>query len=211
MLIVGADHLEGGPVHMATTGAIEAERVDRRARGKLLVASEVATLCKADLKTIHNWVNRGHIRCFRTPGRHLRFRGGDVARFLVQWGFAVPAALEAELVRRVVVVGPARAAALVAQALDEGSVAQHLEHPYDALIRAAATPAAAYVIDAAACSPSEADGIFRALHRALPRAVLVGLGFGDVPLSHFVTRAGYDAAALRDVLRAGDGRGEHAE
>lgn len=49
---------------------------------KLLTASDVADLCEVDLKTIHNWVERGCIPHFRTPGRHLRFQALDVARFL---------------------------------------------------------------------------------------------------------------------------------
>ena len=48
-------------------------------REKLLTASDLATLCEVDLKTIHNWVDRGRIAHFRTPGRHLRFRAADVA------------------------------------------------------------------------------------------------------------------------------------
>jgi len=46
----------------------------RRQQAKeLFTASEVARFCQVDLKTIHNWSDRGEIRHFRTPGRHLRF------------------------------------------------------------------------------------------------------------------------------------------
>ena len=55
-------------------------------REKLLTASDLATLCEVDLKTIHNWVDRGRIAHFRTPGRHLRFRAADVADFLRAYG-----------------------------------------------------------------------------------------------------------------------------
>ena len=45
----------------------------KRAQAKeLFTASEVAKFCQVDLKTIHNWADRGEIRHFRTPGRHLR-------------------------------------------------------------------------------------------------------------------------------------------
>ena len=69
-------------------------------REKLLTASDLATLCEVDLKTIHNWVDRGRIAHFRTPGRHLRFRAADVADFLRAWGYSVPRELAKASSRR---------------------------------------------------------------------------------------------------------------
>lgn len=69
----------------------------------LLTAPQVAKHCSADLKTIHNWVNAGQIRSFRTPGRHLRFRPGDVVKFLQEYGYPVPLEL-LRFTRRVVMV-----------------------------------------------------------------------------------------------------------
>jgi len=57
---------------------------------ELFTASEVARFCQVDLKTIHNWADRGEIRHFRTPGRHLRFRRADVLDFLRRYGYPVP-------------------------------------------------------------------------------------------------------------------------
>jgi excisionase family DNA binding protein len=56
----------------------------------LFTAPQVAKICSTDLKTIHNWVNRGEIKFFRTPGRHLRFRRQDVMDFLIKYGYPVP-------------------------------------------------------------------------------------------------------------------------
>ncbi|MCU0660709.1 MAG: helix-turn-helix domain-containing protein [Myxococcota bacterium] len=56
----------------------------------LFTAPQVAKICCTDLKTIHNWVNRGEIKSFRTPGRHLRFRRQDVIEFLGKYGYPVP-------------------------------------------------------------------------------------------------------------------------
>jgi excisionase family DNA binding protein len=61
---------------------------------ELFTASEVAKFCQVDLKTIHNWADRGEIRHFRTPGRHLRFRRVDVLDFLRKYGYPVPDALK---------------------------------------------------------------------------------------------------------------------
>lgn len=60
---------------------------------ELFTASEVARFCQVDLKTIHNWSDRGEIRHFRTPGRHLRFRRSDVLDFLRKYGYPIPEVL----------------------------------------------------------------------------------------------------------------------
>jgi excisionase family DNA binding protein len=60
---------------------------------ELFTASEVARFCQVDLKTIHNWAERGEIRHFRTPGRHLRFKRADVLDFLRKYGYPVPEGL----------------------------------------------------------------------------------------------------------------------
>lgn len=64
---------------------------------ELYVASELADLCKVDLKTIHNWVDKGHLAAFRTPGRHLRFKAADVLAFMTKFGYPVPTALAASV------------------------------------------------------------------------------------------------------------------
>ena len=56
----------------------------------LFTAPQVAKICSTDLKTIHNWVNRGEIKFFRTPGRHLRFRRQDIMDFLIRYGYPMP-------------------------------------------------------------------------------------------------------------------------
>jgi len=62
----------------------------------LMTAPMVSRVCECDLKTVHNWVARGEIKSFRTPGRHLRFLKSDVVEFLEKHGYPVPAELERE-------------------------------------------------------------------------------------------------------------------
>jgi len=62
----------------------------------LFTAADVARFCQVDLKTIHNWAERGEIEYFRTPGRHLRFRGIDTLDFLRRYGYPVPDELVSE-------------------------------------------------------------------------------------------------------------------
>ena len=56
----------------------------------LFTAPQVAKICSVNLKTIHNWVERGEMKSFRTPGRHLRFRRQDILEFLTRFGYPVP-------------------------------------------------------------------------------------------------------------------------
>src|SRR6266481_2253220 len=70
---------------------------------ELFTASEFAHFCRVDLKTIHNWADKGQIRHFRTPGRHLRFRRLDVIDFLRKYGYPVPESLRSGKPKVVVV------------------------------------------------------------------------------------------------------------
>ena len=62
-------------------------------RAAFLTTTDMARFCEVDLKTIHNWVNKGEIPHFRTPGRHLRFRRIDVLEFLRKYGYSIPTIL----------------------------------------------------------------------------------------------------------------------
>src|SRR5882757_8137614 len=68
------------------------ENLDTRG-AELFTASQLARFCQVDLKTIHNWADKGEVRHFRTPGRHLRFRRADVIEFLRKYGYPVPDSL----------------------------------------------------------------------------------------------------------------------
>ena len=54
-------------------------------------SGDLARMLHVDLKTIHNWVNQGHIFGRRTKGRHLRFARTEVVRFMRRYGYAIPA------------------------------------------------------------------------------------------------------------------------
>ena len=56
-------------------------------------ANDVARFCGVDLKTIHNWANKGKLPHARTEGRHLRFRRIELVGFLRTYGIAIPSAL----------------------------------------------------------------------------------------------------------------------
>jgi predicted site-specific integrase-resolvase len=61
---------------------------------RLFRASDLARWCGVDLKTIHNWVTRGKLTAFRSPGRRIRVTF-DVARaFLERHGYPLPKELQ---------------------------------------------------------------------------------------------------------------------
>jgi len=171
-------------------------------REKLLTASDLAALCEVDLKTIHNWVDRGRIAHFRTPGRHLRFRAADVADFLRAWGYSVPRELARQSSRTALVLGSKETAAHVTRAVGESLPVRHAAHPYDALIFAGSDPADIYLVDLKEVSrDAEADGVLDALHRACPQATFVVLADEAASVPAFATRVGRtDAHALKALL-----------
>ena len=169
---------------------------------KLLTASDLAALCEVDLKTIHNWVDRGRINHFRTPGRHLRFRAADVAEFLRAWGYTVPRELARATAKAILVVGSKDTMALASRALGEGATLKHAAHPYDALVFAGSEPVDAFLVDPRAiASDIDVSHMLEALHRALAQATFVAITDEPLSLPAFVQKVGRgDAAALKAIL-----------
>lgn len=169
---------------------------------KLLTASDLATLCEVDLKTIHNWVDRGRIAHFRTPGRHLRFRAADVAEFLRAWGYSVPRELARASARAGLVVGSKDTVSHVTRTLGDTMPLRDVKHPYDALVMAGADPPDVFLVDAkAAGADVEVERWLEALNRACPDARIVVLSDEAMELPAFTTRMGRtDAQGLRTLL-----------
>jgi excisionase family DNA binding protein len=100
----------------------------------LFTASDVARFCQVDLKTIHNWADKGEIPHFRTPGRHLRFRRLDVLDFLRKYGYAVPEALRQSKPRIVLVDSDASSSGGIKRALSKRFDVTSFTDPVDALV-----------------------------------------------------------------------------
>ena len=101
---------------------------------ELFTASEVARFCHVDLKTIHNWVEKGEIRHFRTPGRHLRFRRLDILDFLHKYGYPVPESLRGGKLRVAVLDSDLGVLAAVRRALGRRYEVTAFADPFEALI-----------------------------------------------------------------------------
>ncbi len=148
---------------------------------KLLTASDVADLCEVDLKTIHNWVERGCIPHFRTPGRHLRFQALDVARFLREWGYAIPRRFYTQVALSVVVLGGKEAVAFVQKAAGPSIAVHPVGDLYECLLHIGAEPTSAVVIDESSARDwaESLPGAIGALRRAFDSLTIVRLGDGD--------------------------------
>jgi excisionase family DNA binding protein len=114
---------------------------------ELFTASEFAEFCHVDLKTIHNWADKGQIRHFRTPGRHLRFRRLDVLDFLRKYGYPIPEILRGIKPKVVVVDDDPNALASVRRLLSRRFEVTTFQDPFDALVAVGVLEPDAMVID----------------------------------------------------------------
>jgi excisionase family DNA binding protein len=114
---------------------------------ELFTASEFAEFCHVDLKTIHNWADKGQIRHFRTPGRHLRFRRLDVLDFLRKYGYPIPEILRGIKPKVVVVDDDPNVLASVRRLLSRRFEVTTFQDPFDALVAIGVLEPDAMVID----------------------------------------------------------------
>ena len=103
-------------------------------QSELFTASDVARFCQVDLKTIHNWADKGEIRHFRTPGRHLRFRRLDVLDFLRKYGYPIPDVLKAGKPKVVAVDADPGVLATLRRTLSKRFDLTTFQDPFDALV-----------------------------------------------------------------------------
>jgi len=114
---------------------------------ELFTASEFAHFCGVDMKTIHNWAEKGQIRHFRTPGRHLRFRRLDVIDFLRKFGYPIPESLRSGKPKVVVVDSDPSVLTAIRKGLGRRFEVATFHDPLDALVALATLGPDAIVID----------------------------------------------------------------
>jgi excisionase family DNA binding protein len=51
---------------------------------------DAARICNANIASIKNWIAKGLLRAFRTPGGHYRIKRTDLQTFVVQYGMPDP-------------------------------------------------------------------------------------------------------------------------
>ena len=175
----------------------------------LFTASQVARFCQVDLKTIHNWADRGEIHHFRTPGRHLRFEQPDVLDFLRRYGYPIPNELGNERPRVVVLLDDATHAADTAKFLQTGFEVKIFDNAAKALIHVGATVPDAIVVDSSVGSIDGADIIASLKSSETTKRVRAILFSNDESQKEQALQAGAsahvhatDLAGLHDTLVA---------
>jgi hypothetical protein len=121
-------------------------------REPIFVASQVANIWDVDLKTVHNWVERGDIEAFCTPGRHLRFRRRSLLHFLRRYNMAIPEELAPHRPRVFIVDPDHKAAKKLASTLADLFEVTVLHDPVSALVEIGSQCAGANLIDAVVAS-----------------------------------------------------------
>jgi excisionase family DNA binding protein len=177
----------------------------QRAAGRTLSAVQVASYCAVDLKTIHNWANRGKIPCSRTPGRHLRFRRLDIVDFLRAYGFALPDALREARPDVAVVEEDADAVAWTRRALSRRFELVTFGNVIEGLLGLAATNPEVLVLGGV--RPLEPGEIVARLaaHSATKHVRVVTLGSEIRGAAAWASRS--DVAALREAMQRVTGVG----
>jgi excisionase family DNA binding protein len=123
------------------------EGKDNTTQPELFTASDVARFCQVDLKTIHNWADKGEIRHFRTPGRHLRFRRLDVLDFLRKYGYPIPDVLRMGKPKVVAVDDDPAVLAALRRTLSRRFDLTTFQDPFDALVAVGNLQPDALVLD----------------------------------------------------------------
>ena len=125
----------------------DAKQQQPTTQAELFTASDVARFCQVDLKTIHNWADKGEIRHFRTPGRHLRFRRVDVLDFLRKYGYPIPDVLRTGKPKVVVVDDDPAVLAALRRTLSRRFDLTTFQDPFDALVAVGSLQPDALVFD----------------------------------------------------------------
>jgi excisionase family DNA binding protein len=129
--------------------------------GRWLSATQVARLCGVDLKTIHNWVNKGKLPGLRTRGRHLRFWPLDVVAFLRRFELGVPEGLRQARLRVLVLDADVGRLAAARRALARRFEVTAVQQPIAGLLALASLAPDVLVVGDA--SPLEAGMLAREL------------------------------------------------
>jgi CheY-like chemotaxis protein len=182
---------------------------DARKSKDLFTASQIARFCQVDLKTIHNWADRGQILHFRTPGRHLRFRRPHVLDFLRKYGYPIPEELDAERPRVALLFDGIEAKDKVLSSLRSTFEVVDYPDPLAGLLQIGEQPPDAIVLAAKIGHLSGAEiigALKRGTHTRHVRAVLFAGGEADrraaleAGASAHVSTS--DLTGLRDTLEA---------
>lgn len=97
-------------------------------------ASDVAGFCDTNVETVYQWVKKGELPHFKTPGGRLRFKRDVLVEFLRRFNFPVPHELAQARLLVVVVDDDASWLAQIRRSLGRSFDVATFQDPYDALM-----------------------------------------------------------------------------
>ena len=168
---------------------------------ELFTASEVARFCQVDLKTIHNWADRGEVRHFRTPGRHLRFRRVDVLDFLRKYGYPIPEVLNQGRSTVHLIDEDRNSLAMLSAELSPRFDVTPFSEPVDALIAVGVKCPDVVVLDAAGSKLNGMSCIERLKHMDTTRHVRIIVYSNDDSIQSRVLSAGASGFVRKPQVR----------
>ncbi len=151
-----------------------------------------------DLKTIHNWVNQGHVSGRRTKGRHLRFDRTEVVRFMRAYGYQIPPNVGEEA-PRVLLDSSSPLGGKLGRALKRSVAVSEASGAYAIALAASSGDQEVIVLDLDARAPREVQALLAALREWELTTGVVVLGVGAKP----ATRRAFLAAGGDIALAVG--------
>jgi excisionase family DNA binding protein len=159
-----------------------------------LTSGDLARMLHVDLKTIHNWVNQGHITGRRTKGRHLRFNRTEAVRFMRAYGYPIPTEVGAPPPRVVLDLAP-RSRSSLRKSLQRGIDLTVCEGLYAAALAVASGDQEVVVFDLDQRDMSQVRAFMTAIRGWRNSQGLVLIGVGRKPASRVAfLHAGGDVA-----------------
>lgn len=71
---------------------------------KIYTTYEVSKFCKADISTVTDWITRGMLSAYKTPGGHRRVKEKELKGFLEKYSLPVPEELKRGDKKRILIV-----------------------------------------------------------------------------------------------------------
>jgi len=71
---------------------------------KSYTTHQVARYCDVEANTVINWIDKGRLNAYRTPGGHRRIKKQDFVSFLKEYNIPFPHGLEKENSRKILII-----------------------------------------------------------------------------------------------------------
>ena len=176
---------------------------------QIFTTYDIGRMTGTDPTTVHKWIDKGLLRCYRTPGGHRRVRGEDLKTFLTSHRMPIPKELGgADSLRVMLVDGEPEALKTMSKALHRLKPTWDLltaESGVDALLQLPGALPDVLVYDLS-IADTDSFSMFRQLHGHQETATMKVVAVSSKPSPEIEKRAAAAGASacLKKPLGAGD-------